>query len=181
LPKRQVTNPDFGQVGHALRDASLDKSQTIKNIHLDLMSRNIFEAKPAVRCKISTTLSVVDATRTSLCVIPDVTYSKNEDSDHDFVPIVECHAEIDDESSRKNEVNSLSPSSYENMCTNKEKTESGLTDDCSSFGETLNLSPQDPSLSSSCSSLDVYLGVVNDIDINELNNYLEAVQQAVQR
>jgi hypothetical protein len=140
----------------------------------------MFEAKPAVSCNISTTLSVVDATRTSLCVVPDVTNSKEEGSDQDFEQIAECHAEIDDETYLKNEVYSVSTSSYEILCTNKEKTESLLTDYGNLHEEILNLSPKDSSLSSSCSSLDAYLEVVNDINIDDLNKYLEAVEQAVQ-
>jgi hypothetical protein len=150
------------------------------------MRRNTGEATPptaGAKRKISTNLSVVDATKTSLSAIPDIaSYSKHEGNDRDFEHAAECHAEIDDESSSEHEVYSqgplavpiLIPSQITITNSSKEKMEWALTDDCSLFDEEIkNLSQTESSPSSSCSLLDA----VNDMDAKELDYHLEAAMQ----
>jgi hypothetical protein len=141
-----VTYPDFGQVGHALRDASQDKSQTIKNIHLDLMQRKMLEAEHA-RCTFSADPSLVHAaaTLTSLCEKPDIdarskTESNNRDSEY---YVAESNHEVDNESISKSEMYILSSAANSSpsqiMRTTIEITEGVFTEDCSPYGEFKNI------------------------------------------
>jgi hypothetical protein len=196
LSKRQVTNPDFGQIGHALRDASKNRSQAIRNIHLDLMRTNTGEAtRPpagAAKRQMSPNLSVVDATMTSLSAIADVASSiKREGSDRDFEHAAESHPQIDDESRSKHHDYSFTslmflrrtsvpvaangiPSQITITKSSKEKMEWALTDDCSLLDEEIiNLFQTESSPSSSCSDLDEII----DMDADELNKDLEAAMQ----
>lgn len=181
LSTTQVTNPVFGQVAHALRDASDDKSRTIKNIHLDLMQqrRTTLEPEPARLTRISTDLSVAEDTQTSLYEMPDVTTSNNESNDSDSKHVAERHAGIYNVSTITSKVYRLSPHPAQITGTTKEeKTEGALMDDCSPYARRRNLSQGE---SSSCSSLGTHcLDLVNDMDANELDFCLNDGKPAAQ-
>jgi hypothetical protein len=173
--KSQATNPDFGQVGHALRDASQDKSQAIKTIHRDRMPRKMYGPKSS-RLKISTDIIVAHAvtTLTSLCEETHFLGNQNEDRYRDSEHHVdeESHREIDRESMSKIEVDMFSSaaaaSSNPTQVTRAtiEITEGVFTgEDCSPYKELQNLSQSELS----CSSLDAYLDVVNDMNADELD------------
>ena len=144
------------------------------------MQKSMFEQAELARLTAisATTLSVVDASRTSLCAIPDVIYSASDICDRDVKYAAGCHGEIDDVSSCTNDVSpdtSVGPTPITH--TMMKNPGLLLTDDCSLYKEIQELSQRDTSPSSSYSSLDVYLEVVNEIDIQALDDCLAAVQQ----
>jgi hypothetical protein len=65
-----VTHPDFKQVAHALRDASEDKSLSIKEFHLQQLRRKALEAE-AARSTTSTDLLPV-AGATPACLLSNI-------------------------------------------------------------------------------------------------------------
>jgi hypothetical protein len=112
-------------------------------------------------------------------VIPDVANSNNESNDRDSEQV-----EIDDPSHNKSEVYSVDPTATtlnppQIMSSTKEIKEEVCTDDCSPNEKLQNLCQRESSApSSSSSSLDADLDLVVDIDLVELDNYLEGVQQS---
>jgi hypothetical protein len=106
VSKSQVTTLDFGQVGQSLRDASSDKNQSIRSIHLDLIQRTMLEPEPARHDNSSATdlpdLSIV-YTSTALSSLirresPGIvaTSNKNEGIDRDSeYQVTKSHDEIE--------------------------------------------------------------------------------------
>jgi hypothetical protein len=131
-----------------------------------------------------TSLSYVDAARTRLCAIRDGINCASGISDREVEHVAECHQrEIDDESSCKSDANPRpSLGSTQIMVNtdinNRKTTETLLPDQNSLYKDIQNLARREQSLSQTYSSLDECLEMVNDIDINELDFCLKAVQQA---
>ena len=143
------------KVGHALRDASTDKSRHIKEIHLDLLRKKSKKTKQI--CNKSTKLSVVEFTNHSFGN-PSVPVSNNFDNyDRPPMDAVEsqgtCSLEI---------VGLEIVDPAKNELSNDWNFSDGLYDDLT------NLSAR----SSLCGSFDDYLEIVNDMDLDELDEYL---------
>jgi hypothetical protein len=126
--------------------------------------------------------SDVDSTRTCsfVRILRDAANHKNEASD-----LHSEQGEIDDESKHTSDSCSIEPTATlrpPQITSTKERKEEACTDaDCSPYEKLQNLSICESSAppSLSCSSLDRYHDVVvDDIDIVELDTYLEDVQQA---
>jgi hypothetical protein len=195
VSKSQVTTLDFGQVGHALRDASSDKNQSIRSIHLDLIQRTMLEPEPARHDNSSATdlpdLSIV-YTSTALSSLirresPGIvaTSNKNEGIDRDSeYQVTKSHDEIDDQSNNEHEgyssssVASLNPSVLRILPSSKELSAKGIlyqTKDCGTSEEIKNLSKRKSSSRlSSGSILDACLDVINEMNGDELDECLEA-------
>mmetsp|Transcript_29575 Transcript_29575/g.48800 ORF Transcript_29575/g.48800 Transcript_29575/m.48800 type:complete len:242 (+) Transcript_29575:146-871(+) len=121
------------KVGHALRDASSNKSESINNIHLDLLRKKKEEESSSTTNKKRKNpvnlLSVIEATKTSLEHNPD--------------------------------------------CAGTVLLQAGIIFDDGLYDTILNLEPStSPGCSSPDFSLDEYLEVVNDLELEDLEAYL---------
>lgn len=135
----------------------------------------------------STNPSVVDSTPTCSLVgvvVHDVPNSENEGSDQQRDSE---QGEIDDESKSKSDVYIIDPittlsSPESTTSTTKDIKDEEVCngDDCTPYEKVQSLSQREllAPTSSSCSSLDTYADVADDIDLGDLDDYLEDVQQA---
>mmetsp|Transcript_18950 Transcript_18950/g.31397 ORF Transcript_18950/g.31397 Transcript_18950/m.31397 type:complete len:278 (+) Transcript_18950:26-859(+) len=155
------------KVGHALRDASSDKSRSIKKIHLDLLRKNSSCNK---KRKNLTKISAIEATsiscRQTLGLAGSVDESDLQVSSTKKVPMGSVMNDVTNIEDLGSSLALDEPDKFMLPLQADWNLSDVLHDDI------LNLRPSTSPDFSCAGSLDDYLEIVNDIDIEDLEAYL---------